>query len=348
MFGEWHDIPTTYLTDRFQRVAIGNRFGCRSFSEWEVIKCGVPQGSILGPLVFLLYINDLPSIINKNNNMVLFADDTSIIVTDINKLDFGNNLNQTLKDIDSWFNANLLTLNLNKSQYVEFPSMNYYNITSRIVDDQIQLPKATETKFLGLIIVDTLTWEQHIDCVISKLSRACYALRNIKHFIPLDALKLIYFAHIHSILSYGIIFWGGASCANMVFILQKRAVRIITNSGSKESCRYLFEKLKIITFYSQFLYSLILFTINNDHLFNSVYEIHNYKTRSLNNLYLPSVNLTKYSKGAYVAGIKAFNHLSQDLKGLTCDVLNFKRALKRFLLHHSFYSMNKYYQHKWL
>jgi hypothetical protein len=69
---------------------------------------------------------------------------------------------------------------------------------------------------------------------------------------------------------------------------------------------------------------------------------------SLNNLYLPSINLTKYSKGAYVAGIKAFNHLPQALKGLTSDVPNFKRALKRFLLHHSFYFMREYYQHKWL
>lgn len=184
--------------------------------------------------------------------------------------------------------------------------------------------------------------------VINKISRSCYTLRNIKHFIPLDTLKLIYFAHIQSILSYGIIFWGGASCTGNVFILQKRAIRIMTNSGSRGSCRYLFEKLERMTFYSQFIYSLILFTINNNHLFNSINEIHKYKTRSLNNLYLPSVNLTKYSKGAYVVGISAFNHLPQALKGLTSDVLNFKRALKRFLLHHSFYSMKKYYQHKWL
>jgi hypothetical protein len=76
--------------------------------------------------------------------------------------------------------------------------------------------------------------------------------------------------------------------------------------------------------------------INNNHLFNSVNEIHKYTTRSLNNLYLPTVNLSKYSKGAYVAGIKAFNHLPQTRKGLTSDMLNFKIALKRFLLHHSF------------
>jgi hypothetical protein len=121
-------------------------------------------------------------------------------------------------------------------------------------------------------------------------------------------LKLIYFAHIHSILSHNIIF-GGSSYAGNAFMLQKRAIRIITNSGSRQTGRHLFEKLEVMTFYSQIIYSLIVFTMNNYHLFNFINEIHKHKIRSLNNLYLPTVNLTKYSKGAYVAGIKTFNHL---------------------------------------
>jgi hypothetical protein len=144
-----------------------------------------------------------------------------------------------------------------------------------------------------------------------------------KAFIPLDTLKLIYFAQIHSILSYGIIFWGSAACAGNVFRLQKKAMRIIANSGSRESCRHLFEKFEILTFYSQYICSLILFTINNDHLFNSINMIHGYKTRVHIILYLPSANLTKYSKSTYVVGIKAFNHLPHALIGLTLDVPKF-------------------------
>jgi hypothetical protein len=100
--------------------------------------------------------------------------------------------------------------------------MNYHNVTTQISYDQTKLINVTESKFLGLIIDSTLSWKQHIDYVVKKISIACYALRNTKYFIPLDTLKLIYFAHIHSIIIYGIIIWGGSSRVNRVFILQKK------------------------------------------------------------------------------------------------------------------------------
>jgi hypothetical protein len=116
--GKFKMLIDSHLTGRYERVIVGNGIDSNNGSKWEIIKCGVPQGSILSPLFFLLYINDLPKIINQNNNIVLFADDTSIIVTDTNKLNFERNLNQTFKDINTWFNDNSLTLNFNKTQYV--------------------------------------------------------------------------------------------------------------------------------------------------------------------------------------------------------------------------------------
>jgi hypothetical protein len=114
----------SYLTGRHQRVVQGKINDNNNTSKWEIIKSGIPQGSILGPLFFLFYINDLPKIINKDNNMVLYADDTSIIITDINNLNYEIKLNQTIKDIMTWFNVNLLILNFNKTQYLIFRSMN--------------------------------------------------------------------------------------------------------------------------------------------------------------------------------------------------------------------------------
>ena len=110
--------------------------------------CDMPQDSILGPLFFLIYINDLPTIINNDNNMILFADDTSIIITDTN---------QTFQDINTWFKVSLFYLNLNKIQYLEFRSKNYYNVNTQIKYDQECITSASEIKFLGLIVDNTLS-----------------------------------------------------------------------------------------------------------------------------------------------------------------------------------------------
>jgi len=95
--------------------------------------------------------------------------------------------------------------------------------------------------------------------------------------------------------------------------------------------------------YSQYIYSLVLYTINNKHLFDTNNEIHKYKTGNNNNLHRPIANLSKFNKGAYISGMKVFNHLPQYIKALTNDHNKyFKSTLKRFLYHHSFYSMNEY------
>jgi hypothetical protein len=99
--------------------------------------------------------------------------------------------------------------------------------------------------------------------------------------------------------------------------------------------------------YAQYIYSLVLYIINNKHIFNLNKEIHKHKTRALNNLYLPEIKITKYSKGAYIAGIKVFNNLPPTIKMLVADMTSFKTALKRCLYHHSFYSMKENYQQNW-
>jgi hypothetical protein len=104
--------------------------------------------------------------------------------------------------------------------------------------------------------------------------------------------------------------------------------------------------MEIMTLYSQYIYSLLLYTINNEYLFNTNNEIHKYQTRSHNNLHLPAVTLAKFNKGAYISGINIFNHLPQSIKILANDEKSFKSTLKRFLYRHSFYSMNEYYQYK--
>jgi len=123
--GKFKRLIESYLTGRYQRVTLNNITNNNNLSKWELLKCGMPQGSVLGPLFFLIYINDLPTIVNNDNNMVLFAEDTSIIITDTNQRDFNVNANQMFQDINTWFKVNLLTLNLNKTQCLEFRTKNY-------------------------------------------------------------------------------------------------------------------------------------------------------------------------------------------------------------------------------
>jgi hypothetical protein len=137
--------------------------------------------------------------------------------------------------------------------------------------------------------------------------------------VSLGTLKLIYSAHVQSIMNY---FWASSSYANKVFILQKKIIRIIMNIKTRESCRDIFKKLEILPFYSQYIYSLLLFVINNKDVFNFYIDIHKYTTRFHGNLHVPIINITRFKKGAYIMGITIYNHLPQSIKILTNDRKN--------------------------
>ena len=147
--GKFKMLIESYLTGRYQRVTLNNMSSKENSSKWELLKCSIPQGSILGPLFFLIYINDLLTVVNKDTNMVLFADDTSIVVTDTNLRDFHIKANQMFQNVNTWFRTNLLTLNLTKTKYLEFRSKNCYNDKTHINYGQECIPHTPMTSFLG-------------------------------------------------------------------------------------------------------------------------------------------------------------------------------------------------------
>ena len=164
--------------------------------------------------------------------------------------------------------------------------------------------------------------------------------------MPLETLKVIYFAHVHSIINYGVIFWGNSPSAIKVFKLQKKIIRIITNTKPRDSCREVFKNMQILTLYSQYIYSLILFVVNNKYLFTTNNEIHEHNTRNNTNLHPVLSNLTKFNKGPGISGIKAFNQLAHHLKALDYNSSHFRTSLKRFLHHHSFYTIDECFEYK--
>jgi len=129
-----------------------------------------------------------------------------------------------------------------------------------------------------------------------KLSRACHAIRYVKHFISQETLGTVYFPYFHSILLYGIIFWGNSAYSSNIFKIQKRIIRIIMNARNRDSCHQLFKNLKILPLKSQYIFSLLLIVAKNRDLYESNSEIHTINTRFSSDLHTPTANLTTFQK----------------------------------------------------
>ena len=237
----------SFLGDTYQRVLINNSSSNNTtFSEWGKIKRGVPQGSILGPLFFLPYMNDLPNIIADPLKLVVFADDTSVIIANFNPSKFKDDINSIIDDINDWFRSGSLSLNFDKTYSVQFRPKNRYETNLKITCDNKLIKKTKNTKFLGLNIDSSLSWEDHIEQMMFKLGRACSAIRYVKHFMSQDTLRTIYFSYFNSILLYGIIFWCNSAYSYDIFKIQKRITRIIMNARNGDSYHQLFKNLKIL------------------------------------------------------------------------------------------------------
>jgi len=161
-----------------------------------------------------------------------------------------------------------------------------------------------------------------------------------------ETLRMVYFAYIHSIMSYKIIFWGNQPYSDKSFKIQKRVIRIITNSRMRDSCRELFKKLEILPIHSQYIFSISIFVIKNKHLFYTNNQIHSIDTRFKTNLHPPTANLTKFQKGVYYSVIKICNNFLHNIKDLANEIILFQNALKRFLLISSFYNSEEYFNYQ--
>jgi hypothetical protein len=198
---------------------------------------GVPQGSILGPLLFLIYLNYLPYGFHPQVIPVIYADDTSVLLSADSEAELQSKINQALDYMTEWFSANSLVLNMEKTNIVKFTSNNHQPGNFRIIYQNKLLSGVNNIKLLGLQIDKNLNWETHVHYLLPKLSSACYLIRRMYPFFNMHTLKMIYHACFHSVMEFGIIFCGAFADSKKVFLQQKRILRIMTGSPPRASAR---------------------------------------------------------------------------------------------------------------
>ena len=226
--GPAYNLLKSYLSNRYQYTLV-NGF----MSELLPIDFGVPQGSILGPLLFLLYINDLP-LVSKNAIIKLFADDTSIFITAKSIQELKIIASEVLCKVNEWMKMNKLTLNYSKTEFMlcgNSKKRQNENFTLQLGNHNIS--QVNSVKYLGVHIDEMLTWKTHISNLEKKLSRACALICKLRYVVDQKCLIQYYYAHIYSHLQYAILAWGDVSETSLrkLNVLHRRAVRLMTLHG---------------------------------------------------------------------------------------------------------------------
>ena len=312
----------------------------------KTIGCGVPQGSILGPLLFLIYINDLATV-SKHLMSILFADDTNMFNKGKNALEMQTIINEELEKVTLWLKVNKLSLNIKKTHFMVFSNKPTCNMTLDIRIDGHQIKEVDKTKFLGVYIDNKLTWKDHIKFISGKLSRGIGMVIKARKFLDKASLINIYYSFFYPYITYCNHIWGNASKSylNRIFILQKKIVRIISHEKRLAPTAQLFDKLGLIKFTDLNKYIVARFMFrwyNNEtpsmfhNYFTLNHDVHNYRTRQAEYLHIPSARTNLGKKSIRFHGAIIWNKLLKlDFSVDTSEavfVKNLKRCLRGGML----------------
>ena len=287
--GKALDWFRSYLTDRTQYVEYNN-----TKSSIKTLPSGLPQGSVLGPLLFIIYTNDLPNCL-KVTKAILFADDTTIFLSSQNKQFLYESVNKDLHSLNEWFQTNKLSLNVSKTNYVLFNNTrvdNADNFNLTIANESIE--RKNEVKFLGLYLDSKLDWNAHIKFVRNKMNSALYAMRISKNILKQSHMMTLYYSLFYPYIDYGITLWGASYTQhiNKLQTSQKKAIRLITGSKYNDHTDPLFRSTKMLTIKDIYEYKMakFMYLFNANILPNPISEmltmnteIHNHFTRNRKN-----------------------------------------------------------------
>lgn len=327
---QWFD---SYLDGRTQHVHVMG-----TDSNHYPISVGIPQGSNLGPLLFIMYINDMHKCCPRLK-CIHFADDTTLYCSHAGIGPLEDIVNSELRLVDEWLKANRLSLNVGKTSYMVTSNrllLNDLNINIR----NTSINRVYSAKFLGITIDSRLDFKDHVKTVSVKISRAVGAISRVQPYVPQQTLLNLYNTLVYPLLSYGVCAWGNSSVGNGNIIrrLQGRMLRVFRRNNYHST----FNDLNILCF--EYIYEYFVLTkfyryknkhvhVYFDTIINNLEPVHRYPTRfvDLGNLNIPHHRLGRSQNSFMFSAVNFWNELPQAIRGCT-SLYTFKRHLKLHLL----------------
>lgn len=329
----------SYLTNRQMYVCIG---GANSITH--VVKRGIPQGSVLGPLLFLIYCNDLSRFVTRGS-LVQFADDTTIVVSgpsaDVLEAEGG----VAVAQFSDWCWRNLLLLNVSKTSYITF-KRTYQEFNVQLNMHRTPLVGGVGARFLGTYVDEHVRWSSHIDHLCKQLNRTYFILINLRRVLSEEVLLTVYYSMAYSHIRYNVVLFGQAVDWKRVFVCQKRLIRVIYNIPYRHTCRTVFMSKRIMTFPSIYILECALFVRKHrsnpafSDEFGIVGAMHSHCTRQVNNIYIQRYRTNIYKKSAICSAGIIYNRLPTYLKAFSGE--KFVKQLKEFLIQECYYSLEEF------
>lgn len=313
----------SYLKSRIQAVFYNNEF-----SEFMDVFIGIPQGSVLGPFLYILYTNDLCGVIEMGNDLISFADDTTSLASGVSLEIVNLKKVEMNKKIINWFSENKLSVNESKCN------------TMILGLRDIPVPNPRSVIFLGVKIDPQLKWTEHTQYIEKKINSNIYLLRCLSASVSPNVLRTAYFGCIHSIISYAILAWGHSAAAGDIFKSQRRAIRVLADLDYQANCRSSFIDIKVLTLPCIFILQCLIYAHNNIDSFKLINSIHDYGTRNNTNIYTSYNRLNCCQNSLRFWCIKFYNMISLHLKQKKTPV--FKKIIKNYLIKKAFYSVSEF------
>lgn len=324
--GNAYNLIKSYLSDRFQMVTIDE-----SFSTRQKVTCGVPQGTVLGPVLFLLYVNSIFSS-NLQGTITSFADDTVITYTSASWVDLKCKIENDFQNLEKWLQFNKLTINYKKTKYLPFcsyktglPQLGPINIGNNIA-----ICEGHNVKYLGILIDRHLRWNLHCKEVVNKIRGHIPKFRILRDFLDIKSLKSVYFALVESILSYGILGWGGVydQYLNGVHVVQKWVLRIIYSKNILFSTDKLYNELQVKDIRQLYFQKILLFLYKERDVLTSY--SHCYNTRHHDGVIRPRPVKTIGQRNAYYLAPRIYAMVPKHLKTIN-KYSKYKRQIKKWI-----------------